>query len=396
MSEKNVGSSTAGRILPPAAGVQNPPGKREQRATRIVFFAAGFATAAWAALVPFAKYNTGVSDGTLGLLLLCLGGGALVAMPLTGALTSRFGCRRVMLISVLLFSAILPVLSVTADPWLLALALLLFGIGIGTTDCAMNVQAIIVEKASPRPLMSGFHGFYSVGGIAGAGAMSAMMSLGVSASASSFIMSAVVIALLLGCLSGFLTYANPAEGPAFAVPHGIVLVLGGICFVVFLAEGAVLDWSAVYLTEYRGFSDAHGGLGFACFAATMTLGRLTGDRIVLRLGQQRVVLVGALLAATGMLVTVTGDNGPLALLGYALVGIGCANIVPVMFSAIGRQTTMPQVLAVPAVTTLGYMGVLAGPASIGGIAHHSSLTLAFIVVAALLVAVAVVSRIVKL
>ena len=371
------------------------PGRSEQRATRMVFFMAGFATAAWAALVPFAKYNTGVSDGTLGLLLLCLGGGALVAMPLTGMLTARFGCRRVMVISVLIFSAILPLLAVTSDARLLALALLLFGIGVGTTDCAMNVQAIIVEKASPRPLMSGFHGFYSVGGIAGAGAMSGMMSLGLSASAASLATTIIVLLLLTLCVRGFLTYANPQEGPAFAVPHGIVLLLGAVCFIVFLAEGAVLDWSAVYLTEYRGLSEARGGLGFACFAATMTLGRLTGDRIVARLGQQRVVFTGALVAAAGILLTVWGGSWELALVGYALVGIGCANIVPVMFSAIGRQTAMPQVLAVPAVTTLGYMGVLAGPASIGGIAHHSSLAVAFIVVAIAMLAVAAVSKLIR-
>ena len=371
------------------------PGRHEQRATRMVFFMAGFATAAWAALVPFAKYNTGVSDGTLGLLLLCLGGGALVAMPLTGMLTARFGCRRVMVVSVLIFSAILPLLAVTSDARLLALALLLFGIGVGTTDCAMNVQAIIVEKASPRPLMSGFHGFYSVGGIAGAGAMSGMMSLGLSASAASLATTIIVLLLLTLCVRGFLTYANPQEGPAFAVPHGIVLLLGAVCFIVFLAEGAVLDWSAVYLTEYRGLSEAQGGLGFACFAATMTLGRLTGDRIVARLGQQRVVFTGALVAATGILLTVWGGSWELALVGYALVGMGCANIVPVMFSAIGRQTAMPQVLAVPAVTTFGYMGVLAGPASIGGIAHHSSLAVAFIVVAIAMLAVAAVSKLIR-
>jgi len=371
------------------------PGRSEQRATRMVFFMAGFATAAWAALVPFAKYNTGVSDGTLGLLLLCLGGGALVAMPLTGMLTARFGCRRVMVVSVLIFSAILPLLAVTSDARLLALALLLFGIGVGTTDCAMNVQAIIVEKASPRPLMSGFHGFYSVGGIAGAGAMSGMMSLGLSASAASLATTIIVLLLLTLCVRGFLTYANPQEGPAFAVPHGIVLLLGAVCFIVFLAEGAVLDWSAVYLTEYRGLSEARGGLGFACFAATMTLGRLTGDRIVARLGQQRVVFTGALVAAAGILLTVWGGSWELALVGYALVGMGCANIVPVMFSAIGRQTAMPQVLAVPAVTTLGYMGVLAGPASIGGIAHHSSLAVAFIVVAIAMLAVAAVSKLIR-
>ena len=361
-----------------------PPGQREQTATRAMFFAAGFATAAWAALIPFAKSNTGV------------GGGALVAMPATGILTTRFGCRTILAAAILLFSAALPLLSIIPDPWVLAAALLIFGVGIGTTDCAMNIQAILVEKAAPRPMMSGFHGYYSIGGIAGAGAMSGIMSMGVSPLAASTMVSVSVLALLAWSLDGLLTYANPPEGPAFAVPRGAVLVLGAICFAIFLAEGAMLDWSAVFLTEYRQVPEARGGLGFACFAAAMTLGRMTGDRVVARLGRHVVVVLGSLIAASGLLLTVFVPAWQAALFGYALIGIGCANIVPVMFSAIGRQDSMPQAAAVPAVTTLGYLGILAGPATIGFIAHHSGLPVAFLLIGVLFLAVAAASKMVKM
>ncbi|MBO8136516.1 MFS transporter, partial [Dickeya fangzhongdai] len=138
---------------PLSGRVVDEPGRREQRATRVMFFLAGFATAVWAALVPFAKLNTAVDDGTLGLLLLCLGGGALVAMPVTGMLTTRFGCRKVIALAVLLFSLTLPWLAVIPDTLWLAIALLVFGVGVGTTDCAMNVQAILVEKASGKAMM---------------------------------------------------------------------------------------------------------------------------------------------------------------------------------------------------------------------------------------------------
>ena len=373
-----------------------PPGQREQTATRAMFFAAGFATAAWAALIPFAKSNTGVGDGALGILLLCLGGGALVAMPATGILTTRFGCRAILAFAILLFSAALPLLSIIPDPWVLAVALLVFGVGIGTTDCAMNIQAILVEKAAPRPMMSGFHGYYSIGVIAGAGAMSGIMSMGISPLAASTLVSVSVLALLAWSLDGLLTYANPPEGPAFAVPRGAVLVLGAICFAIFLAEGAVLDWSAVFLTEYRQVPEARGGLGFACFAAAMTVGRMTGDRVVARLGRHVVVVLGALIATCGLLTTVFVPAWQAALFGYALIGIGCANIVPVMFSAIGRQDSMPQAVAVPAVTTLGYLGILAGPAAIGFIAHHSGLPVAFLCIAALFLAVAAASKTVRM
>ncbi|WPD75865.1 MFS transporter [Dickeya fangzhongdai] len=381
-------SPLSGRVI-------DEPGRREQRATRVMFFLAGFATAVWAALVPFAKLNTAVDDGTLGLLLLCLGGGALVAMPVTGMLTTRFGCRKVIALAVLLFSLVLPWLAVIPDTLQLAIALLVFGIGVGTTDCAMNVQAILVEKAAGKAMMSGFHGFYSIGGIVGAGAMSGMMSLGLSPLAASLLSVLVAVLLLLTHLSGLLTYANPPEGPAFAIPRGAVLVLGLICFAVFLAEGTVLDWSAVFLTEHRGMPDAQGALGFACFAAAMTLGRLTGDRVVTKLGPQPVVMLGASMAVGGLMLAVWVPFWPVALLGYALIGLGCSNIVPIMFSAIGRQTSMPQAAAVPAVTTLGYLGVLAGPASIGFIAHHSSLSAAFLVVAALLALVGLSAKAVK-
>ncbi|HEI9845571.1 MFS transporter [Morganella morganii] len=378
-------------VTPPAV-----PARREQMATRALFFVAGFASAAWAALVPFAKLNTGVNDGVLGLLLLCLGGGALVAMPLTGVLTTRFGCRLVMTVSVILLSITLPLLAVIDHTGLLALTLIIFGMGIGITDCAMNIQAIIVEKAAPKPMMSGFHGFYSVGGIAGAGAMSGFMLAGMGALQAAGAVTAVCLLLLALSYKGMLDYAWPSEGPAFAVPRGAVLLIGIICFATFLAEGSVLDWSAVFLTEYRHVPESMGGLGFACFAVLMSLGRLTGDNIVAVLGRPRVVLWGALLAAGGLLLSVLSDNWLLALTGYGLIGLGCANVVPVMFSAIGRQTSMPQAVAVPAVTTLGYLGILAGPASVGLIAYRFTLPAALLAVVALLLLVALLSRKVRM
>lgn len=269
-------------------------------ATRIIFFIAGFITATWAVIVPFARGNTGVNEAQLGTLLLCLGVGALIAMPVTGWLTSRFGCRRVILVAVALVIISTPWLSVLSDPLLLALALLVFGIGIGVTDCAMNIQAILVEKQAAKPVMSGFHGMYSVGGIAGAGFMTLLLAMGFSVLTGCLLAVAAVIIMTLVSAPGLLTYANPAEGPVFAVPRGSVLIIGIICFAVFLTEGTVLDWSAVYLTDVRAMPASLGGLGYTCFAIAMTVARLTGDRIISSLGRLPVVLGGALIAAAGM------------------------------------------------------------------------------------------------
>lgn len=361
------------------------------QATRIIFFLAGFITATWAVIVPFARANTGVNEAQLGTLLLCLGVGALIAMPVTGWLTSRFGCRRVILVAVALIVISTPWLAVLSDPLLLALALLVFGIGIGVTDCAMNIQAILVEKQAAKPVMSGFHGMYSVGGIAGAGFMTLILAMGFSVLTGCLLAVAAVIIMTLVSVSGLLTYANPAEGPVFAVPRGSVLIIGIICFAVFLTEGTVLDWSAVYLTDVRAIPASLGGLGYTCFAIAMTVARLTGDRIISSLGRLPVVLGGALVAAAGMAMVTFIASWPLALLGYTLVGAGCANIVPVMFSAAGRQTVMPQAVAIPAITTLGYLGVLSGPAVIGYVAHYTHLGFSFSLIMALMLVVGAVS-----
>lgn len=365
----------------------------ERIATRCIFFIAGLATAAWAVMVPFAKLNTGANDALLGILLLCLGGGAIVSMPLAGPLSSRFGCRRIISCAVIIILISMPFLTLADSPLVLGLLLLLFGTGIGLTDCAMNIQAILVEKNENVPLMSGFHGMYSVGGIAGAGVMTGMLSLGLPIFTASLLISLLVGLLLLISFRQLLSYASPAEGPAFAIPKGEVLLFGAICFIVFLAEGTVLDWSAVYLVEVRNIAESQGGLGFTCFALAMTVGRLSGDAIITRLGHLRVVVTGALLAFAGFCLIFTASSLALILAGYLCIGAGCANIVPVMFSQIGKQKSMPQSVAVPAVTTMGYIGVLAGPAIIGFIAHHSSLPHAFVFVAALMVVVLLLSMI---
>ncbi len=372
--------------------LRHAPGAAEQRATRVVFFIVGFAFSAWAALVPFAKARAGLSDGALGLLLLCLGIGSIITMPIAGASAARFGCRRVMVVAALAAAAMLPFLATLSALPALVAALMVFGAALGAMDVAMNIQAIIVERASGRSMMSGFHGLFSLGGIAGAGGMAALLSAGASPLAAVLCVSLGIAAALAVSAAHLLPYGARKEGPAFAVPRGIVLLIGALAFVLFLAEGAVLDWSAVFLTSVRGVAASYAGLGYAAFAATMTAGRLAGDRIVARLGPRRVVLTGGLCAAAGFVVATAVPSWEAALLGYALVGVGCANIVPVLFSAVGRQDVMPENVAVPAITTLGYAGILAGPAGIGFIAHLTSLPAAFLILAAMLVAVALSSR----
>src|SRR5471032_948668 len=362
------------------------PGRLEQFSTRVSFFIAGFGLAAWAPLVPYAKARMGLDEGTLGLLLLFLGVGSIIAMPLAGVLAARFGCRRVTICSSVLICLCLPLLVAT---------LFVFGASMGALDCTINIQAIIVERASGRTMMSGFHGLFSVGGIVGAGGVSGLLSLGASPLIATVVVVAVIIIALIKAAPHLLSYGSESDGPAFAIPRGVVLFIGLLCFTVFLTEGAMLDWSAVFLTSLRGVENSYAGLGYAVFALTMTLGRFFGDAVVRRVGPNRVIILGGLLAALGLALTILVPAWEVALLGYALVGAGCSNIIPVCFSAVGRQRSMPENVAVPAITTLGYGGILVGPAAIGFVAHASSLDLAFMVLVFLLLGVSVGGRFLK-
>jgi MFS family permease len=371
------------------------PGRLEQMSTRIAFFIAGFGIAAWAPLVPYAKARAGLDEGTLGLLLLCLGVGSILAMPMAGILATRFGCRRVAIGGTLLICLALPLLAtVSSIPGLIA-ALFLFGAGLGTVDSTVNLQAVIVERASGKTMMSGFHGMFSLGGIVGAAGVSALLGLGLAPLGAMLVVNVVLLIALFKAAPHLLPYGSESSGPAFAVPHGIVLFIGGMCFIVFLAEGAALDWSAVFLTQERGIDTAYAGLGYAAFALTMTVGRLTGDSIVRRLGATKVIVSGGLTAAAGLFLATFAPSWEAALVGYALLGVGCSNIVPVLYTAVGKQTVMPQSIAVPAITTLGYAGILAGPAVVGFIAHGSSLSFAFALMAVLLLAVAIGGKVLR-
>ena len=354
-------------------------GPQQRLSTRLAFLASGLAMAAWAPLVPFAKARLGLGEADLGLLLLCLGAGSLMAMPAIGLMTSRYGCRIVMLVAGLFVCLILPALAYAPTPLALGCALFGFGASLGALDVAMNVQAVIVERESGGRLMSGFHGLFSVGGFVGAGLMAAMLWLGLSPVLATVIVAALVALSLLFGAPHFLREPEAAdrEAPVFVVPHGAVIFIGVLCFLCFLAEGAILDWSALLLTAEQGMDAARAGLGYAAFAVAMTIGRLTGDRVVARLGGKRVLLLGGLCGALGFFTAVMAGSVPLALLGFLLVGLGASNVVPILFTAAGNQRAMPAGLAIGAITTLGYAGILAGPAVIGFVAHASSLNLAF-------------------
>lgn len=377
------------------AQVSDTAARLSQRATRGVFLIAGIGMAAWAPLVPYAKQRAALSDASLGTLLLFLGLGSLLAMPVTGVLVGRYGCRRIITCGSVLLVLLLPLLAVLSSPFSLALGLMAFGAAIGLIDVAMNIQAVEVEKSAGKSMMSGFHGFFSIGGIIGAGLVSLMLALGLTPLLAVLTVNLLLIALYFYSRRHILNARlHQPDTPVFVVPRGWVLFLGVLCFILFLAEGAILDWGALFLTQNRDMPAAQAGIGYAVFSVAMTIGRLCGDRIVEIVGRTATLFFGSLFAAGGLTLAITVADPTWTLIGFLLVGFGASNTVPIMFSAAGNQKTMPVNLAISSMTTIGYAGILAGPALIGFIAQFSSLSVAFSAVAALLLVVAASARLI--
>ncbi|WP_321839943.1 MFS transporter [Paraburkholderia bannensis] len=346
-------------------------------ATRLAFLVAGFGIACWAPLVPFAKQRLAVDDGTLGVLLLCIGLGSVVAMVATGALSARYGSKPIIVTSGIALALILPLLTVAATPLALGIVLLAFGAALGSLDVAMNVHAVEVERAARKPLMSGFHALFSVGGFAGSTFMTFLLSLHLGAFASTVLCAVLMLVAMLVARPRLLRAAQAAGGPLFVVPRGIVLLIAGLTGISFLAEGALLDWSALLITGKGLVGAAQGGLGYMLFAIAMTFGRLTGDAVTARIGDRATLVWGGVVAVAGFAVVLVAPVAVLALGGFLLIGLGASNIVPVLFRRAGAQHTMPAALAIAAITTTGYAGVLVGPAAVGFVAKAVGLETSF-------------------
>jgi predicted MFS family arabinose efflux permease len=383
-------SSRIKRIIGSQMLLANRPETR--LATRLAFLVAGFGLACWAPLVPFAKARLGVDDSVLGILLLCLGAGAVVAMLGTGVLGARFGSKPIIIAGSLGMVLTLPMLAIAATPVTLGLVLLFFGASVGSLDVAMNVHAVEVEKASDRPLMSGFHALFSIGGFAGSAAMTLLLSVRMEPFVATLLSSAFLLAATIIAWPRLLKTARAEKGPLFVMPRGIILVLAGLAAIMFLVEGAILDWSALLITSQGVVEASRGGVGYMLFAIAMTAGRLGGDAVTAKFGDRAILIGGGFTAVAGFAILLLSPFSQLAMAGFVLIGLGAANIVPVFFRLAGSQRVMPPALGISAVTTTGYAGILVGPAGIGFVADLLGLPAAFWMLAVLLCLVPVCAR----
>ena len=356
--------------------------------SRIGFFIAGFGLATWAPLVPYVRLRIPMSDATFGLMLLCIGVGSLCCMPLSAVLTNRFSIRRCLLVITLILLGALCAMATASSLWVLGAALFVFGGSLGVLDVILNIQGLSIENRANRSMMSNFHGMFSLGTILGAILMIVLLTLGLSALFSTLVTISLMLLMSLYAVRGYLDERTLRSSEAFMWPNGWIVLVGLMCFIVYLAEGVMLDWSALYLITDKQIATAQAGLGYASFSAMVTIGRFLGDTLQQLCGRVRLIVGGGLLATAGIILSIVTTHWEVALLGYALCGLGCANVSPVLISSLSKQTYMPTHLAITAATTIGFAGVLAGPAMMGAVAHYSSLSAAFAVLAAALLVVA--------
>ena len=355
-------------------------------ATRLAFFAAGFATACCAPLFPFFKANVGADKAEFGVLLLCLGLGSIIAMPVTGVMAARQGARPLIMWGGFGLIGMLPLLALAGSPTALGAGLFVFGASLGTIDVAMNVHGAEVEGMEKRPLMSNFHAHWSIGGFFGAGLITLLLSLSVPVPVCAALGGATALIAMMIARPRFLSVAGKEPEP-FAIPRGIVLLLAVLAGITFLVEGAVLDWGALLIIDRDLTSPENAGVGFILFSVAMLVARLTGDRLVARIGGFATLVLGGLITMAGIAMVLLATFVPAALAGFVLIGLGAANLVPVLFSAAGRQKIMPPGIAIAAVTMTGYAGILIGPAVIGFVSDATSLSTAFWLLVLLILAV---------
>ena len=362
---------------------------RGRWAVAAAFFVNGFITGSWAPQIPVFLKRLEISEFTLGQLILLFGAGAVVAMSWCGYLISRHGSRSVVrwFGSAAVFGLL--VVALAPNVALAAISMFLFGGVIGGMDVAMNANAVAVEKKLSRAIMSSSHGFWSLGGFAGAGIGGiAIQSYGHLAHAAAVtIASAIVLAFALSHLvSEERQIAH--EHRRFALPKTVLIYLIGIMALFSMVpEGTVLDWAALFLEQELGADIATAGLAFSGFAGTMAAVRFMGDAVRNRYGAVTTLRASSLIAAIGMLVAGLAPTQWVAIAAFAFCGLGIANMVPIAFSAAGNQPGMSAGGGMSVVTTMGYSGILVAPSAIGFVGERTGFGPVFVTLSLLLLVV---------
>jgi predicted MFS family arabinose efflux permease len=345
-------------------------------ATFGVFFVNGAAIGVWVAQIPFVKDRFDLANSTLGLILLTMSIGVIVALPIMGQAVVRLGSARAVRLGGTACCLMVPLPLLAPEPYLLPLALLAFGAAGAAMDVSMNAHGSAIEGRLGRPIMSSLHAGWSFGGFAGAACVAAATAAGVDPRLQNTIAAGLLLAALLACLTSLGPGSATAAGERFQLPSRAVVLMAVLCFLTMVTEGAMADWGGVYLRDDLEAAAGVAAAAFAAFAAGMTVGRLTGDWINQQIGPTRLLRGGSALAAIALGTMLVLAHPVAALAGLVLVGIGVANGVPLLFSAAGAGGVETSGPSIAAVSSMGSLGFLVGPPFIGFLADATSLPLA--------------------
>jgi MFS family permease len=349
------------------------------------FFIAGLCFASWASRIPDIKSQLKLSDGALGAVLLSLPVGLMVSLPFSGWLVHHFGSRKMVLLSAVLYPLLLSTIGLAQVTWHLVVILFVFGLMGNLYNIAVNTQAVSLEALYGRSIMASFHGIWSLAGFTGAAIGTAMINFHLSPFTHFCIITGTALLLIT------LLYRNTlqqdinadTDRPLFAKPDATLLKLGLIAMCCMVCEGAMFDWSGVYFQKVVAAPKGLIPLGYTAFMSTMAGGRFVGDKLVVRLGTLRMLQVSGLVIASGLAIAIIFPDIVTATLGFMLVGIGVSSVVPLVYGVAGRSTVFSPGVALAAVSTIGYLGFLAGPPLIGFVAEAASLRVSLGLIAVL-------------
>jgi MFS family permease len=370
-------------------GTPAPIVTKERAAVALLFFLNGLVIGAWAPKIPFFSQALGLTELMLGVMIFVFGVGSLVLMPIAGMQIARYGSRRVVEVTTLLFIPTIVLVTLVDNIWTGAIAIFLFGGLTGAMDVAMNANAVEVERNMRRSIMSSCHAFWSLGGLCGAATGGFQIAaLGVTGHV--LLLAAVCVVLFLVARPMILADApHPSDEPVKAKLPMTPLpwLIGTIALFCMIPEGTVLDWSALYLRNELNASTEMSGFAFAAFSLTMAVCRFAGDFIRDRFGAVNTLRFCGVAAIIGLVMAGQATNVTFALIGFAITGIGISNMVPIAFSAGGNIPGLAPGVGLSVVTTMGYSGILFAPSLIGLVAEYTSLSTVYTAIPALLIVV---------
>ena len=371
------------------------PRKIYRVAVGSIFFLYGLCFASWASRIPNIQQQLALSDTMLGIVLFTLPVGLMLSLPIAGWLIAKTGSRKVLIVATLVYCVTLVTLGLAQNVWQLIAGLFLFGLSGNLVNISVNTQAVSVEALYDKSIMASFHGLWSLAGFTGAAIGGFMMGQGVFPYQHFLVITIIAVIALLICsryiIQDDVSKEQRSGQPLFAMPEKSLMNLGIIAFCSMICEGAMFDWSGVYFKKVVEAENGWTGAGFSAFMGTMAFGRFIADWFNSRFGLKRTLQISGVLTFSGLLIAVSFPMLLTAIFGFLLVGLGVSSVIPLVYSAAGKSKVMSPGVALAAVSTIGFLGFLAGPPLIGLVAGATSLRISFFIIAFMGMAVAIVA-----